>query len=66
MSETARHLKNVSWKSEVLPIFKNCFGYFSRLSGHKRVPEPPARIMVFIISTPVDFYLPHLSMQDLR
>ena len=45
MSDISRHRMNVSWNSDVSPSFKNCFGYCSRLSGHRRVPEPPARIM---------------------
>ena len=47
--DTLRHRRKVSWNSDVSPSFKNCFGYCSRLSGHRRVPEPPARIMDLIV-----------------
>jgi len=49
MSDNSRHLKKVSWNSDVSPSFKNCFGYCSRLSGHRRVPEPPASIMDLMV-----------------
>ena len=50
--DRTRHLSSVSWNNEVLPNFKNCLGYCSRLRGHRRVPEPPASIIDFMLSSP--------------
>jgi len=52
ISDNFRHLSTVSWKSDVLPSFKNCLGYCSRLKGQRRVPEPPARIMDLMFLPP--------------